>query len=149
MTLYLAFFWSEFCVTVISCRRGVWRNIWRGSMLPNIGCLTNLVVPLWVKCSSQFLDYLDLCSFLSSVWCLLILLCRLPSHRLGHTNQESACHWSLFCGTGWSTPSHTVRSLPFWCSDIFWLMGRLGLIRPTLQDSWVWSLVTSLLVVYW
>ena len=33
---------------IILYRRGVWRNIWRGSMLQSIGCLTSLVEHLYV-----------------------------------------------------------------------------------------------------
>lgn len=55
-------------------RRGVWRNIWRDSMLRSIGCLTSLVEHLYVClklviwCSITYQILAHLCSFVFFCW---------------------------------------------------------------------------------
>ena len=121
---------------IILYRRGVWRNIWRGSMLRSIGCLTSLVEHLYV-CLKFFNHLLVTASAVLSHILFLFLLSRHPSLHLVPTKQGSACLWSLSSGTGWSMLWPIVKLFQSWCSVKLWLMARSGLTRHIHLDSWV------------
>ena len=121
---------------IVLYRRGVWRNIWRGSMLQSIGCLTSLVEHLYV-CLKFFNHLLVTASAVLSHILFLFLLSRHPSLHLVPTKPGSACLWSLSSGTGWSMLWPIVKLFQSWCSVKLWLMARSGLTRHIHLDSWV------------